>query len=41
MVSEDEPLSESDIHALRRMVPYQNVFWLRNLFDEVEESIAE
>lgn len=32
---------ESDTRALRRLLPYQNLFYLRQLFDEAEESINE
>ncbi len=30
---------ESDSRALRRMIPYQNLFYLRWLFDSVEEGV--
>lgn len=33
--------SESDLRALRKMMPYQNLFWLRNYINEVEESIGD
>lgn len=32
-------ISESDVRAFRRMTPYQNVFYLRGLFDELEAGI--
>lgn len=34
-------VSESDIHAMRRLVPTQNIFYWRWLFDEAEEGLAE
>jgi hypothetical protein len=30
--------SESDTKALRRIIPTQNLFYLRRLFDEVEQG---
>lgn len=33
--------SESDLHAMRKMMPYQNLFWLRQYLNEVEQSIAD
>lgn len=34
-------VSESDISAMRRLVPTQNLFYWRWLFDEAEEGLAE
>jgi len=33
--------NESDVRALYRLVPYQNLFYLRKLFDEAQEGIAD
>ncbi len=33
--------SEGDVRALRELVPYQNVFYMRRLFNEVEQGVAE
>ncbi|MBF0246814.1 MAG: hypothetical protein HQL36_01880 [Alphaproteobacteria bacterium] len=32
---------ESDVHALRRLLPYQNLFYARWLFDEAEAGLNE
>jgi len=32
--------SGADISKIRRMLPYQNLFWLRGIFDEVEMGVA-
>lgn len=32
-------ISESDVKAFRRMLPYQNLFYLQGLFNEVEEGV--
>lgn len=34
-------VSESDLHAIRRMIPGQNLFYWRWLFDEAEDGLAE
>lgn len=34
-------LSQGDIHKIRRMWPYQNVFWARDLFDWGEAKFNE
>jgi len=34
-------IQESDIRAVRRNLPYQNIFYLRGLLNEVEEKIAK
>lgn len=31
--------AESDSHAMRRLLPYQNVLYLRNAFDEMESGL--
>lgn len=33
-------IKESDVKAFRRMLPYQNVFYLNGLFNELEEGIG-
>lgn len=30
--------TEADVRAMRRLIPYQNVFYLRGLFDKLEEE---
>lgn len=34
-------VSQSGTHALRRLIPYQNTFYLKNMFDMVENGINE
>ena len=34
-------LKKSDVRAMRRLVPYQNLFYLRRMFDEAEGKIAQ
>lgn len=34
-------LSASDLHALRRLLPYQNVWWLRREINALEGELAE
>ena len=37
-----DDLKRSDISAMRRLLPYQNLFYLRNnIFDKAEQAIAE
>ncbi|CCG41587.1 hypothetical protein [Magnetospirillum molischianum] len=31
----------TDTHAVQRMMPYQNLFYLRQMFDAAEEGINE
>jgi hypothetical protein len=33
-------LARTDVHALRKIVPMQNLFFVRGLFDKVEEGIG-
>lgn len=33
--------SAGDLHTLRRLMPFQNLFYFRALFDEVEDATAE
>jgi hypothetical protein len=37
----DGSLKDRDIHSLRKLLPYNNIFWLRTLFDEAEIAIIE
>lgn len=37
----DEEFRESDLHAIRKMIPYQNLFYTRKLLDMVEEATAD
>jgi hypothetical protein len=34
-------IKESDVKAFRRMLPYQNIFYLQSLFDGLEKETAE
>ena len=34
-------MTKSDIRAMRKMLPYQNLFYIRTLLDELEETTAE
>ena len=34
-------MTKSDIRAMRKMLPYQNLFYIRKLLDELEETTAE
>ena len=36
-----EQISEGDIRRLRRLMPYQNMFWMRNPLNQAETSIYE
>lgn len=36
-----EEWSERDTHAIRKLVPYQNLFYLRNALNQVEQSVNE
>lgn len=40
-ITSGDPLTEADVRALRRLLPYQNLFFLRRGFDEVQKSITE
>lgn len=39
-VSEDG-IDKPDIDRLRRLMPYQNLIWMRGLFDEIEETLKD
>ncbi len=34
-------ITESDIHSIRRLMPYQNLFYLRKGIDEMEKNAAK
>lgn len=34
-------VNQSDIRAMRRLLPYQNLFYLRQIFDQAEAGISE
>lgn len=36
-----EEFRESDLHAIRKLIPYQNLFYTRKLFDIAEENAAD
>ncbi len=40
-LSTEDGLTESDVRAIRRIMPYQNVFYLRQLLDQGEEALAD
>lgn len=37
----DGSLNDRDVHSLRKLLPYNNIFWLRTLFDEAEIAAVE
>ncbi len=37
----DGQIKQKDIHAVRKLMPYQNLFWIRKLLDEAETGIGE
>lgn len=37
----DEEFRATDLHSIRKMIPYQNLFYTRKLLDMVEESTAD
>ncbi len=40
ITSEDE-MTEADIRTLRRLLPLQNLFYLRGQFDKAQEAISD
>ena len=40
LLTEENP-SRADLHALRQVLPYQNLFYFRGLFDKAEEAIGD
>ena len=34
-------VSKGDVYAMRRLLPFQNVFYLRSIFDILERKTAE
>lgn len=41
LLGNPDDLKESDIRAIRRLIPFQNIFYLRWLFDQLEGKAAE
>lgn len=41
LLGNPDDLKESDIRAIRRLIPFQNIFYLRWLFDQMEGKAAE
>lgn len=39
-IASGEPLTDGDIAALRRLLPYQNLFYIKSLFDAVERGLG-
>ena len=37
----DGDLKDRDIHAVRKLMPYNNLFWLRTVFDELEIGLVD
>lgn len=37
----DGEMSKSEIHAIRKTLPYQNIFWLRRTLNQLEKAAAE
>jgi len=40
-ITSDEPMTESDIRTLRRLIPLQNLFYLRHGFNEAEKAVGD
>ena len=40
-VTSGEEMTEVDVRTLRRLIPLQNLFYLRKGFDKVQESITD
>ena len=40
-ITSEGEMTDSDIRALRRLVPLQNLFYLRKGFDEVEKAVGD
>jgi len=36
----EQEFTTSDLHRIRRMIPGQNLFYLRKIFNELEEGLA-
>ena len=34
-------ITETDVKDFRQFLPYQNLFYLRSVFDEMEDSLKE
>ena len=39
-LADGEPVTDGDIAALRRLLPYQNLFYVRQLFDQMETALG-
>ena len=37
----DGELQDRDVHALRKLLPYNNLFWLRTVLDDFEDVAVE
>jgi hypothetical protein len=37
----DGELQDRDIHALRKLLPYNNLFWLRTILDDLEDVAVD
>ena len=40
-ITSEGPMTESDVRTLRRLVPLQNLFYLRRGFDAIQNSAAD
>jgi hypothetical protein len=40
-VTSKEPLTESDVRAIRRLLPLQNLVGVNKAFDQVEKAIVD
>ena len=40
-ITSEGEMTDSDVRALRRLVPLQNLFYLRNEFDKVEKELGD
>ena len=40
-ISSGDELTDADIRALRRLIPLQNLFFIRKGFDEMEEVVGD
>lgn len=40
-ITSGDPITESDVRTLRRLLPYQNLFFLRRGFDTIQQNIVD
>ena len=40
-ITSGDPITDSDVRTLRRLLPYQNLFFLRRGFDEIQNNIVD